>query len=481
MLAVRTVPPMLTVRTVRPMLAMALLLLAWLPMHAQGQAPAPIPERDLVREPFTLEHLSSDWEVLLPIPNEVWPSGGWLRVVPGAGADWDALGRIRNLVRYRRPLVGSRLEVRTAVEIAIDAPGTGVALVLYQDDANWVELAVRGELLDGELQRVLRLTRLHGGARETVVRRHGRGPSPTPEELVLVLERESDLYRGRIEVPMGPPGVFRRGTVGEVRAPGFRDLQLMLKAARLEPPASSAEPLSVGFDDVVAVGRSADAGLGEAPETLRVSYATDFRDPEAFQRDFTVLRPDTRSLVLENGLELVATYGIPGDRWTPIRNLVVWNQPLRASGWDVEVEVDVRFTSRHDDVGIMLYGERGNALYVGHWALPGSRDGTRQAYLRTVEGGKGETRFTTDPGARTEVEPTTLIFRIERTSEGYVSWIDVAGRGWVRLGESRVDLTEPRIGMFARSARDLGPVPGAGVRFARLWVMTARPAGPAAR
>ena len=51
----------------------------------------------------------------------------------------------------------------------------------------------------------------------------------------------------------------------------------------------------------------------------------------------------------------------------------------------------------------------------------------------------------------------------------------MAGRGWVKVGEANVALTEPRIGMFARSARDLGSVPGAGVRFGRLWVMSEEP------
>jgi hypothetical protein len=39
------------------------------------------------------------------------------------------------------------------------------------------------------------------------------------------------------------------------------------------------------------------------------------------------------------------------------------------------------------------------------------------------------------------------------------------------VGESDIELREPRIGLFARSARDLGSVPGAGVRFARLWLL----------
>jgi hypothetical protein len=290
---------------------------------------------------------------------------------------------------------------------------------------------------------------------------------------------------------MGPPGVVRRSVVGDLAAPGLGELRLVLKALRAEPPREAepgrqaepppeAEPPPVTFDDVVAVGRSADAALGQALQTLRVAYATDFRDPSAFRREFTVLQPDPGSLVLEDGLELVARYGIPGDRWTPIRNLVLWNRPLPDGTWDVEVEVDARFTSPHDDVGIVLYGEQGNALYVGHWALPGQLEAGRRAYLRAVQGEQGETRFASGDGSRSDVEPTTLVFRVERSASGYVAWIDVGGRGWVMVGESDIELVEPRIGLFARSARDLGSVPGAGVRFARLWVMTEQgsPAAP---
>ena len=433
------------------------------------------PARELVREPFTLDHLSSDWEVLLPVPDDVYPTGGRLRIVPAVAPDWNAHSRLPNLVRYRLPLVGSELEVRTRLSLAVDSVGHGAALVLYQDDRNWVEVAIRGERVDGALERILRLTRTAGGAVETVERRHGRGPSPGPEEITLVLERHGDRFAARVEVPTRSSGVVRRATLGSVEARQLGDLQLVLKALRAEPPARGADPGAVHFDDVLATGRSLDAKLGEAPETLRVIYATDFRDAEAFRREFTVFRPEPGSLALEDGLELVARYGIPGDRWTPIRNLVVRNQPLPRGSFDVEVELDVGFTSRHDDVGIVLYGEKGNAIYLGHWALPGAADGGRQAYLRTVESGRGATRFSPEAGSRTDVESTTLVFRIERGEGGYTGWLDVAGRGWVKVGEANLPLMEPRIGMFARSARDLGSVPGAGVRFGRLWVMTEQP------
>jgi hypothetical protein len=394
-------------------------------------------------------------------------------VVPGLAPDWQAHSRLPNLVRYRLPLAGSELEVRATVSLAIDSPGHGAAIVLYQDDRNWVELAFRGEGEGGRLERVLRLTRSVGGATESVERRHGRGPARAPETVTLILTRDAHRFDARMEVPTAVPGVMRRGSLGHVEAPGLGELQLMLKALRADPPHSGADPGVVHFDDVIATGHSADADLGQAPLTLRVRYATDFRDVEAFHREFSVLRPDPGSLVLEDGLELVARYGIPGDRWTPIRNLVVRNDPLPDGEFDVEVELDARFTSRHDDVGIVLYGENGNALYLGHWALPGSDEAVRQAYLRTVEGGRGATRFATDAASRTDVEATTLVFRIERGEDGYTGWLDVAGRGWVEVGEADLDLMEPRIGLFARSARDLGSVPGAGVRFGRLWVMTA--------
>jgi len=432
--------------------------------------------RELVRESFSLDHLSSDWEILLPDPDEVYPTGGRLRVVPALASDWNAISQIPNLVRYRFPLVGSDLDVRATVSLAVDSPGHGAALVLYQDDRDWVELALRGERAGGGLERVLRLTRMLGGELETLERNHGHGPSPRSEQITLILERRGDRFRGRMEIPMGPPGVVRRGSVGELRAPGFGDLQLILKAVRTEPPPSGAGPGAVDFDGVVAVGRSADAALAPAPATLRVAYATDFRDPAAFRRDFSVLRPDPGSLVLENGLELVARYGIPGDSWTPIRNLVVRNEPLPNASYDVEVELEARFTSRHDDVGIVLYGEKGNALYLGHWALPGGGADTRQAYLRTLENGRGATRFSPDAGSRSGVEATTLVFRIEHEGQGYTGWVDVAGRGWVKVGQANLSLMEPRIGLFARSARDLGSVPGAGVRVGRLWVMTEEPA-----
>jgi len=107
--------------------------------------------------------------------------------------------------------------------------------------------------------------------------------------------------------------------------------------------------------------------------------------------------------------------------------------------------------------------------------LPGQAATSRQAYLRTVQGGQGATRFSPDAGSRSDIEATTLVFRIERGEGGYTGWVDVGGRGWVKVGEADVALMEPRIGMFARSARDLGSVPGAGVRFGRLWVMTEAP------
>jgi hypothetical protein len=430
--------------------------------------------RDLVRETFTLDHLSSDWEVLLHDPDHIYPAGGRLRIDPAPAADWDALQHVRNLVRYRFPLAGSQLSARVEVEIAIDAPGQGAAMLLYQDDQNWVELAIRGEAPDGSLVRVFRLTRRIGGETQTLVRAHGGGPSPGLERVSLVLEREDDAFRGLMEVPFGPPGVVRRGVVGELAAAGLGDLQLILKTLRADPPPPEAP--GVLFDDVVVVGFSEDATLGAAPATLEVAYATDFRDVARFRRDFTVMRPEPRSLALENGLELVARYGIPGDRWTPVRNLVVLNRPLPAGPWDVEVEVDVTFTSAHDDVGILLYGEKGGALYVGHWSQPGREDEGRRGYLRAVSGGRGETRFSPDEATRTDVESTTLVFRLERNEHGYVAWMDVARRGWVRVGEAQLALVEPRLGLFARSARDRGQRPGAGVRFARLWVMTERAA-----
>jgi len=451
---------------------LALILLAAAGLAAPAGAEA---DRELVRETFTLDHLSTDWEVLLPVPDDVYPAGGRLRVVPAVSEDWGAHSRLPNLVRYRLPLSGSDLEVRASVEIAIDSPGHGAALVLYQDDRNWVELAFRGEAGDGGLERVLRLTRVVGGEEQSVERRHGHGAASAPESLTLVLGRRGDVFDGRVEMPTGTPGIARKASVGIVEAPGLGELQLMLKALRAEPPASGADPGVVRFDDVVAVGRSADAELGEAPETLRVVYATDFRDAEAFHREFSVLRPDPGNLVLEDGLELVARYGIPGDRWTPIRNLVVRNEPLPAGDFDVEVEVDARFTSRHDDIGLVLYGEQGNAIHLGHWSLPSADPSLRQAYLRTVEGGHGATRFSSDPASESGIEATTLVFRIERGERGYTGWVDVGGRGWVKLGETNVTLVEPRVGVFARSARDLGSVPGAGVRFGRLWVMTEQP------
>ena len=130
-----------------------------------------------------------------------------------------------------------------------------------------------------------------------------------------------------------------------------------------------------------------------------MAFATDFRDSGSFRRDFTVMRPQSGSLALEDGLELVARYGIPGDRWTPVRNLVVLNRPLPRGSFDVEVEVDATFTSPHDDVGILLYGEKGNALYVGHWSMPGKAEEGRRAYLRTVAGGSGQTRSPLDSPA----------------------------------------------------------------------------------
>ena len=443
---------------------------SWVALAAPGAAVAL--ERELVRESFTLDHLSSDWEVLLPVPDDVYPSFGQLRVLPAVAPDWGAHSRLPNLVRFRRPLSASELEVRAHVALAIDSPGHGAAIVLYQDDRNYVEFAYRGERIHGELRRVLRLTRVVGGETSSVERRHGRGPAAAPEGIGLVLERRGDEFSARIEIPMGPPGVFRKASLGSVEAPGLGALQLMLKALRAEEPEPGAPRGAVEFGSVLAVGRSADASLGEAPETLRITYATDFRDAKVFRREYSVLRPDPGSLVLENGLELVARYGIPGDAWTPIRNLVVRNKPLPAGAFDVEVELDAGFTSRHDDVGIVLYGENGNAIYLGHWALPGQAATSRQAYLRTVQGGQGATRFSPDAGSRSEVEATTLVFRIERGEGGYTGWVDVAGRGWVKVGEADVALMEPRIGMFARSARDLGSVPGAGVRFGRLWVMT---------
>ncbi|NNL65616.1 MAG: hypothetical protein HKP30_05190 [Myxococcales bacterium] len=452
------------------------------PVAADDDAASEFRARDLVRETFTLDHLSSDWEVLFHDPDHAYPADGRLRIDPEPVTDWEALHRIPNLVRYRFPLAGRRITARARLEVAIDAPGHGGALVLYQDDQNWVELAFRGEREGGELVRVLRLTRRFGGETETRVRRHGRGASGQRERITLVLEREGDSFRALMEIPMGPPGVLRRGVVGEVSAPGLGDLQLILKAARAEPasvPLDAQAHPGVLFDDVVAVGFSADAGLGDAPESLRVAFATDFRDTASFRRDFTVMRPQSGSLALEDGLELVARYGIPGDRWTPVRNLVVLNRPLPRGSFDVEVEVDATFTSPHDDVGIMLYGEKGNALYVGHWSIPGKAEDGRRAYLRTVAGGSGQTRFSPDPATRTDVEATTLVFRLERNERGYVAWVDVAGRGWVRVGEAELELVEPRVGLFARSARDRGTVPGAGVRFARLWVMTE--AGPAGR
>jgi len=449
----------LVVRTLALSLAVALI--------AAADAP-----RELVRESFTLDHLSSDWEVLLPAPDEVFPVGGRLRMVPEVAPDWGAHSRLPNLVRYRLPLAGSAIEVRTRVEIAIDSPGHGAALVLYQDDRNWVELALRGEAGARGLERMLRLTRVVGGEPASVERRHGRGPAPAPEAMRLVLARRGDVFEARVEIPTGSPGIARKASVGLVEAPGLGPLQLMLKALRAEEPAPGAASGLVHFDDVVALGRSVDADLGQAPETLRVVYATDFRDAEAFRRDFSVLRPDPGSLVLEDGLELVARYGIPGDRWTPIRNLVVHNRLLPRGPFDVEVEVDARFTSRHDDVGIVLYGEEGNAIHLGHWSLPTGDPASRQAYLRTVEDGRGATRFSPDAASQTGIEATTLVFRIERAERGYTGWVDVAGRGWVKIGEVDVALTEPRIGLFARSARDLGSVPGAGVRFGRLWLMT---------
>lgn len=442
---------------------------------ASGEDPETLRARELVREGFSLDHLSSDWEVLFHDPDHLGPSRGKLRVDAAPAPDWHALHRIENLVRYRFPLRASQLSARTTVELAIDAPGKGAALVLYQDDRNWVELALRGEPTgeDGSLERVFRLTRRIGGETETVVRRHGRGPSQRVERATLVIEREGDVFRGLMELPFGPPGVVRRGTVGQVEAPGLGDLQLILKAAREDPPPAEAEPVT--FDDVVATGFSADAALADPPATLRVVYATDFRDVPRFRRDFTVMRPELHSLALESGLELVARYGIPGDRWTPVRNMVVLNRPLPRGHFELEVEVDAAFTSPHDDVGLVLYGEKGNAVYLGHWSVPGEEGEGRRAYLRTVEGGAGRTLFSPDPATRTDVEATTLVFRLEHGERGYAAWVDVGGRGWVRLGEAKVALVEPRLGLFARSARDRGEKPGAGVRFSRLWVMTENP------
>lgn len=455
--------------------APALLLAAvWIALPAAADETETVRARELVRESFILDHLSSDWEILLHDPDHVVPVEGKLRVDAAAVTDWYALHRIRNLVRYRFPLAGSQLSARATVELAIDAPGQGAALVLYQDDQNWVELALRGEepgAGDPSPERVFRLTRRVRGETETVVRRHGRGPSPGLERATLVIEREGDVFRGLMELPFGPPGVVRRGVVGELRAPGLGDLQLLLKAVRSDPAPRDAP--AVQFDEVVATGFSADAGLADPPATLRVAYATDFRDVPRFRRDFTVMRPALQSLALEDGLELVARYGIPGDRWTPLRNLVVLNRPLPAGHYELEVEVDATFTSPHDDVGIVLYGEKGNALYLGHWSVPGKETEGRRAYLRTtVRGAAGETRFSPDPATVTDVDATTLIFRLEHDARGYAAWVDVAGRGWVRLGQTQVQLTEPRLGLFARSSRDRGSKPGAGVRFARLWVMS---------
>jgi len=372
---------MAAARRITPSAARRTLLLAAL---ALGLLAASGVGRELLRESFTLDHLSSDWEVLLPVPDDVYPSGGVLRVVPAAAPEWGAHSRLPNLVRYRLPLAGAALEVRAEVEVAIDSVGHGGALVLYQDDQNWVELAFRGAAGPDGLERVLRLTRRAGGEEASVERRHGRGPAAAPETVGLVLERAGARFTGRMEIPMGPPGVVRKGRIGTVEAPGLGDLQLMLKALRAREPAPGEPEGVVRFDDVLAVGRSADADLGEAPETLRVTYATDFGDPTAFHREFSVLRPDPGSLVLEDGLELVARYGIPGDRWTPIRNLVVHNRLLPRGPFDVEVEVDARFTSRHDDVGIVLYGEEGNAIHLGHWSLPTGDPASRQAYPRVA-------------------------------------------------------------------------------------------------
>jgi len=436
---------------------------------ALGAAPA---TRELVRESFTLDHLSSDWEILLHDPERVWPTSGKLRIDPAPAADWHAPTGVHNLVRYRFPVSGSRLEARTRVEIRIEGPGHGAALVLYQDDQNWVELAFRGERQGQGLVRMFRLTRSVGGERATVSRLHGRGPSPGRETVVLVLARDGPRVEGRMGIPMGAPGVVRRGTVGTLDAPGIDGLQVMLKALR-GPQASpgAAATARVAFDDVVVVGRSTDARLGDAPDSLRLAYATDFRDAADFRRDFSVLHPAPGSLALENGLELVARYGIPGDRWTPIRNLVILNRGLPPRAWDVEVEVDATLTSVHDDVGIVLYGERGNALYVGHWALPEPMGGGRRAYLRRLVGGEAETRFEPEGDSGAPVASTTLVFRVEQRDGRYTAWVDVGGRGWARVGEAALDLTEPRLGLFARSARDIGRAPGAGVRFARLWVL----------
>ena len=155
-------------------------------------------ERELVRESFTLDHLSSDWEVLLPVPDDVYPSAGQLRVMPAVAPDWGAHSRLPNLVRFRLPLSASEIEVRTRVELAIDSPGHGAALVLYQDDRNFVEVAFRGEQIEGELRRVLRLTRVVGGEEASVARRHGRGPAVAPEAVELVLERRGDLFSARM-------------------------------------------------------------------------------------------------------------------------------------------------------------------------------------------------------------------------------------------------------------------------------------------
>jgi len=97
--------------------------------------------------------------------------------------------------------------------------------------------------------------------------------------------------------------------------------------------------------------------------------------------------------------------------------------------------------------------------------------GGRRAYLRRLVGGEAETRFEPEGDSGAPVASTTLVFRVEQRDGRYTAWVDVGGRGWARVGEAALDLTEPRLGLFARSARDIGRAPGAGVRFARLWVL----------
>ncbi len=413
-----------------------------------------VDRRELLNETFDGEELDSGWEVIRPDEDRYAVADGQLFIVTQYASPWDQNKDIKNLVRRKAGITANDYEVSADVEIQITQTNQGAALMLQKDDQNTIELSLYGGTANYSLHRVFRFTKIVNGKPAIIYRSHLHGAPKDAELVTLKIVKRGIVFRGFAQFLNPKTAKRERVEVGVHAAPGMDNVRPVLKAANGSSGLSEA---TAAFDNVKIVENVLKRVTSGGDVSEDAHYATYFDDGDSFDDEFEVLHKDATHMALEYGLNLVSQPGKLADTNRPLKNLVLLNKPLPKGDYDIEVQACMRITSQHNDLGIVLYQDDKNALFLGHKGASANFRLSRQFGFSKVLRGQRSDIWDGIDRAGPASEEQTVVFKIEKRSRKYTASVYTADKDdsskmkWVPVGEQSLLRFAPRLGFYANN------------------------------